>query len=213
MKTKQYSKKNLVSKRRTVRKKTFFYKLLLCLLSILLMIFSAWKVWNSDAVQMRFIYMWDYQQDIIEYSKKNNIDPFLIAAIIKNESNFNHRAVSSAGAVGLMQIMPETGAWIAKQMGLKEYQDSDLYTTKTNIRMGCWYVGELDHEFRHNLALVMIAYNAGRGKTREWMQQNNWDYDFNDLKAIPYADTREYVIKVLYDRDKYYLLYKDKLQQ
>lgn len=187
-------------------------RLLAVILAFCLLCFGGWKIWNSDAVQMRFVYMWDYQQDIITYSQKNNIDPFLVAAIIKNESNFKHKAVSGVGAVGLMQIMPETGRWIAEQMGLENYKDSDLYLTKTNIRMGCWYVGELDHEFKQNMTLVMIAYNAGRGQTREWMQENGWTYDFNDVQAIPYADTREYVAKVLHDRDKYYLLYKDKLK-
>lgn len=187
-------------------------RLLAVIITFCLLCFGGWKIWNSDAVQMRFVYMWDYQQDIITYSQKNNIDPFLVAAIIKNESNFKHKAVSGVGAVGLMQIMPETGRWIAEQMGLEKYKDSDLYLTKTNIRMGCWYVGELDHEFKQNMTLVMIAYNAGRGQTREWMQENGWTYDFNDVQAIPYADTREYVAKVLHDRDKYYLLYKDKLK-
>lgn len=177
------------------------------------LLFTGWRVWSSDAVQMRFVYMWDYQQDIITYSEKNNIDPFLVAAIIKNESNFDHKAVSEAGAVGLMQIMPETGRWIARQMGLETYEDSDLYLAKTNIRMGCWYLGELDHEFEHNLALLMIAYNAGRGQTRAWMQENGWDYNFNAVQAIPYPDTREYVAKVLQDRDKYYLLYQDRLKK
>lgn len=186
-------------------------RLLAVIIAFCLLCFGGWKIWNSDAVQMRFVYMWDYQQDIITYSQKNNIDPFLVAAIIKNESNFKHKAVSGVGAVGLMQIMPETGRWIAEQMGLENYKDSDLYITKTNIRMGCWYVGELDHEFKHNMMLLMIAYNAGRGQTRQWMQENGWTYDFNDAKAIPYPDTREYVTKVLQDRDKYYLLYKDKL--
>lgn len=187
-------------------------RLLAVIIAFCLLCFGGWKIWNSDAVQMRFVYMWDYQQDIITYSQKNNIDPFLVAAIIKNESNFKHKAVSGVGAVGLMQIMPETGRWIAEQMGLENYKDSDLYLTKTNIRMGCWYVSELDHEFKQNMTLVMIAYNAGRGQTREWMQENGWTYDFNDVQAIPYADTREYVAKVLHDRDKYYLLYKDKLK-
>ncbi len=179
---------------------------------ILAALWGCWRVWNSDAVQMRFVYMWDYQQDIVTYSRKNKVDPFLVAAIIKNESNFERRAVSGVGAVGLMQFMPETGRWIAKQMGLDAYKDADLYRTKTNIRMGCWYLGELEYEFRHNLALVAIAYNAGRGQTREWMQANGWDYDFNDLMAIPFPDTREYVAKVLKDRDRYYLLYRDKIR-
>ncbi|WP_418852720.1 lytic transglycosylase domain-containing protein [Phascolarctobacterium succinatutens] len=185
----------------------------LLLLGVLFVIgFGGWKIWSSDTVQMRFVYMWDYQQDIVTYSKKNNVDPFLVAAIIKNESNFKHDAVSKVGAVGLMQIMPETGRWIAEQMGLENYQDSDLYQTRKNIRMGCWYVGELEHEFQHNLVLLMVAYNAGRGQTHEWMQENGWDYNFNDIKSIPYSDTREYVAKVMQDRDKYYLLYKDKIK-
>ena len=185
----------------------------LLLLGVLLVIgFGVWKVWSSDTVQMRFVYMWDYQQDIVTYSKKNNVDPFLVAAIIKNESNFKHDAVSKVGAVGLMQIMPETGRWIAEQMGLENYQDSDLYQTRKNIRMGCWYVGELEHEFQHNLVLLMVAYNAGRGQTHEWMQENGWYYNFNDIKSIPYPDTREYGAKVMQDRDKYYLLYKDRIK-
>ena len=203
---------NKTRSRRGVRKRQP-RRWLLWLLVLAAIFFGGWKVWNSDAVQMRFVYMWDYQQDIITYSEKNNIDPFLVAAIIKNESNFKHQAVSGVGAVGLMQIMPETGRWIAEQMGLENYNDSDLYVTKTNIRMGCWYVGELDHEFKHNMMLLMIAYNAGRGQTRAWMQENGWTYDFNNAQAIPYPDTREYVTKVLQDRDKYYLLYKDKLKK
>lgn len=191
----------------------WFYKWLVALLlGLSVLLYSGWRFWNSDAVQMRFVYMWDYQQDIITYSEKNRIDPFLIAAIIKNESGFDHKAVSNVGAVGLMQIMPETGAWIAEQMGLEGYTDEQLYQSKTNIRMGCWYVGELEHEFKKNMVLLLIAYNAGRGQAKEWMEQNSWDYDFNSPEKIPYPDTREYVINVLRDRDRYYLLYKDKLK-
>ncbi len=199
-----------MKRKKTGRSRRKWLMLLVVLAAVL---FGGWRLWNTDAVQMRFVYMWDYQQDIITYSEKNNVDPFLIAAIIKNESNFKHKAVSGVGAVGLMQIMPDTGRWIAEQMGLADYKDSDLYQTRTNIRMGCWYVGELEHEFQHNLVLLMIAYNAGRGQTHDWMQENGWDYDFNDTKAIPYADTREYVTKVLQDRDKYYLLYKDRINK
>lgn len=182
--------------------------LAVCLTFMVCLGWGGYKIWTSDYVQMRLVYMWDYQQDIVTYSEKNKIDPFLVAAIIKNESNFNHKAVSHVGAIGLMQIMPDTGEWIAKQMGLPNYTKDSLYETQMNIRMGCWYLGELDAEFKHNLALIMIAYNAGRGQTKAWMQENGWDYNFNDPSKIPYPDTREYVQNVLRDRDKYYLLYK-----
>ena len=82
---------------------------------------AGMKIWSSEAVQTRFVYMWPYQNEILEYSSKNKIDPFLVAAVIKNESGFDTEAVSHAGAVGLMQIMPETGEWIAAQMGLDHF--------------------------------------------------------------------------------------------
>ena len=189
------------------------YSVLLMTVIVFLLGFGGWRVWSSDFVQMRFVYMWPYQQEILEYSDKNKIDPFLIAAIIKNESGFDQKAVSDAGAVGLMQIMPETGRWIAEQMGIDCYTDDALYLSRTNIRMGCWYVGELEHEFKENLTLIMIAYNAGRGQTKQWMQENNWDYNFNRIEEIPFPDTRVYVNKVLQDRDKYYLYYKDKINK
>ena len=189
-------------------KKVLVTLVLLCGLAL-----GGWKAWNTDFVQMRYVYMWDYQQDIITYSQKNSIDPFLVAAIIKNESNFNNKAVSPVGAVGLMQIMPETGQWIARQMGIKDYKTEDLFTSRTNIRMGCWYVGELYEEFHGNMALVMMAYNAGRGQTAAWMEENHWDYNFNQIEKIPYAETRGYVQRVLSDRDRYYLLYKDKVKK
>lgn len=195
-------------KKKNNNRKIWFVLILLCSVALL-----GWKIWTSDAVQMRFVYMWKYQNDILEYSEKNKIDPFLVAAVIKNESNFDRQAVSKAGAVGLMQIMPETGIWIAEQMGIEKFDPQDLYRTDANIRLGCWYLGELEYEFQRNWVLMMIAYNAGRGNTKAWMQENNWDYDFNRIEDIPYSDTREYVKKVLYDRDEYYKLYRDRVKK
>lgn len=160
---------------------------------------------------MRFVYMWPYQNEIVTYANKNNIDPFLVAAVIKNESGFKPGAVSPVGAIGMMQIMPETGEWIARQMGLSSYRMQQLYDPKTNIRMGCWYLSELKYEFRGNMVLQMLAYNAGRGNTHLWMSANGWDYEFGKIADIPYEESRGYVASVLHDRDEYYRLYKDKV--
>ncbi len=180
---------------------------------VVLLLWAGWAIWHTDAVQMRFVYMWPYQQTIVEYSERNQVDPFLIAAIIKNESNFQQQAVSEVGAIGLMQIMPVTGAWIAQEMGMEDYQEEYLYRTKTNIRMGCWYLGELQYEFRNNPTLMITAYNAGRGQTRHWMEEYGWDYSFQDVEAIPFADTREYVSRVLQDRNNYYRLYCNEIKR
>lgn len=154
-----------------------------------------------------------YQNEIVTYARRNDIDPFLVAAVIKNESEFKPGAVSPVGAIGMMQIMPETGEWIAKQMGLNRYDVDSLYNPGVNIRMGCWYLSELKYEFKDNLLLMMMAYNAGRGNTHGWMNANGWDYTFGDVKQIPYPESRNYVASVLYDRDEYYRLYKDKVEK
>lgn len=180
-------------------------------LAFALLAAGIYRFWTSDAVQMRFVYMWDYQQDIIDASRINGLDPFLVAAVIKNESNFRHDAVSAAGAIGLMQIMPETGRFIASRLDF-HYRDDDLYVAKNNIRMGCWYLAQLDMEFKHNLVLVLMAYNAGRGVVSDWLEKKGWNYAFNEPENIPYEATRSYVTAVLEDRDKYYLLYKDKVR-
>ncbi|MDD4085376.1 MAG: lytic transglycosylase domain-containing protein [Acidaminococcaceae bacterium] len=179
--------------------------LLVCIL------FAVWQVWRSDAVQMRFVYLWPYQEEIIEYSRKNKLDPFLVAAVVKNESRFRIEAKSKPGAMGLMQIMPETGEWIAREMGFSDFSTERLLEAETNIRMGCWYLSELEHEFGTNRVLMLSAYNAGRGVTRRWMEDFRWSPDFGNIEAIPYSDTREYVKNVLYDRGQYYKLYKNRL--
>ena len=192
-------------RRKKKSRRCFYWALFVCL------VFAAWQIWRSDEVQMRFVYLWPYQEEIIEYSKKNNLDPFLVAAVIKNESGFRIEAKSKPGAVGLMQIMPDTGKWIANEMGIQNFQMAKLAEAETNIRMGCWYLSELEYEFGHNRVLMLTAYNAGRGNTRNWMEEFNWDADFGSIEAIPYVDTREYVRKVLYDRGQYYKLYKNRI--
>jgi len=201
-------KKNSEWKKASSRRMWLYVLLLLVVLSL-----AGWRLWRSDAVQMRFVYMWPYQNEIVTYARRNKIDPFLVAAVIKNESEFRPGAVSPVGAVGMMQIMPETGEWIAGQMGLADYSVDSLYNPGINIRMGCWYLSELKFEFRDNLLLMMMAYNAGRGNTHGWMNANAWDYTFGEIGKIPYPESRNYVASVLHDRDEYYRLYKDKIEE
>ena len=200
-------KANNSEQKASSRRMWLYVLLLLAVLSL-----AGWRLWRSDAVQMRFVYMWPYQSEIVTYARRNQIDPFLVAAVIKNESEFKPGAVSPVGAIGMMQIMPETGEWIAKQMGLEGYSIDSLYNPGINIRMGCWYLSELKYEFKDNLLLMMMAYNAGRGNTHGWMSANGWDYTFGEINRIPYPESRNYVASVLHDRDEYYRLYKDKVE-
>ena len=201
-------RKKANAEQRASSRRMWIYVLLL----LVVLTFAGWRLWRSDAVQMRFVYMWPYQNEIVTYARRNNMDPFLVAAVIKNESEFKPGAVSPVGAIGMMQIMPETGEWIAGQMGMKDYSIHSLYNPGINIRMGCWYLSELKYEFKDNLLLMLMAYNAGRGNTHGWMAATGWDYTFGEMKDIPYTESRNYVASVLHDRDEYYRLYKDKVE-
>ena len=84
-----------------------------------------------------------------------------------------------------------------------------LILPELNIKFGCWYLKELEEEFSSNEILMLAAYNAGRGTVKNWMKEYGWGFDFGDISAIPFDDTRNYVRKVLNDRDSYEHLYKN----
>jgi len=179
------------------RKKFFLWVLLL-------IVFAA--IVNSK-VFWRFFYPFPHKEIIIAESAGYNIDPYLVAAVIKTESNFSSEAESRMGARGIMQIMPETGAWAAEQMGLKGFDTDDLYQTETNIRIGCWYLNNLNKEFNGNKILVIAAYNGGRGNVREWLQKEQWTGEHANIDQIPFSETREYVRKVMKNYEWYRYLY------
>lgn len=166
---------------------------------------------SVPAVQKKFLYPFPYRATLENYSARWQVDKFLAVAVMKVESNFSECACSQSGAVGLMQIMPETAAWIAYQLGEKPEEIADdlkhLRNPDTNIRYGTWYLAELEAEFKGNDVLALAAYNAGRGNVHEWMEKNHWGEDFSDVDKIPYAETRDYVKRVLLCRERYAKLY------
>jgi len=144
---------------------------------------------------------------VYESAHKYNVDPYLVFAIIRAESKYQTGAISPVGAKGLMQIMPETGSWIASQQGIKDFKIDDLHDPETNISFGCWYISNLTEEFNGNIPLVVAAYNAGRGTVREWILNAKWDGDLQKLKDIPFEETRKYVINVLKNYEAYKAIY------
>ncbi|MEG2881464.1 MAG: lytic transglycosylase domain-containing protein [Christensenella sp.] len=153
-------------------------------------------------------YNLEYKDLIEQYSAKYNIDPYFTAAVIHTESGFDAEAVSEAGAIGLMQIMPETGEWIAGKLGNAEFKTQDLHDPSTNIEMGCWYLQFLSERFDNNLPVMMAAYNAGHNKVREWLEDAKYSQDGKTLTEIPYEQTENYVKKVTKAYEKYKEFYE-----
>jgi Soluble lytic murein transglycosylase and related regulatory proteins (some contain LysM/invasin domains) len=139
-----------------------------------------------------------------------NVDPYLVFAIIRAESKFQNTAESPVGAKGLMQIMPETAQWIAKQLNVDSFKDDDLHKPEVNIRFGCWYIRDLNNEFEGNIPLQVAAYNAGRGKVTQWIQEGKWDGDPKNIEGIPFPETKQYVKNVLGNYKAYKAIYQNK---
>ena len=178
-------------------------------LFIFLVSLSAFFVLQFEPVQRKYFYVYPYHDTVMKYAEVYHVDSNLTAAVIKSESKFKHTARSHRGAVGLMQLMPDTAEWIAGQMGDKNYSVESLHEPDRNIRYGTWYLAELEKEFKGNDVLALAAYNAGRGNVKSWMEENDWNYEFHDIDAIPFKETRDYVRQVIGDRKKYRELYPE----
>ncbi|OAT81069.1 lytic transglycosylase [Desulfotomaculum copahuensis] len=156
----------------------------------------------------RLFYPFPYRQTVIEESRANKLDPFLVAAVIKTESNFNPRATSPRGARGIMQLMPETGRWAAEKTGLTGFHPDLLYDPQVNIHLGTWYLAGLFREFNGDNVLALAAYNGGRGNVEKWLAQQHWTGNENNLDQIPFPETRDFVRKVLWNYKVYRYLYQ-----
>lgn len=148
-----------------------------------------------------------YLGTIESFPNNQGIDSRLVTAVIREESAYNPLAVSSAGALGLMQVMPQTGQKIATQLGQPTFIRERLFEPCYNIRLGSTYLRQLGAKFGNNLVYVIAAYNAGPDAVAKWIQQfGNKDRD-EFIESIPYTETRNYVKKVLRSYGEYKRIY------
>lgn len=153
----------------------------------------------------KLLYPLKYDEYVFKYSSRNNIDPYLVFAIMKAESSFNPDATSIKNARGLMQITDRTGSWGAEKLKIENFTIEHLYNPETNIAIGCWYLNWLMKEFNGDMDLVIAAYNGGSGKVNEWLRNKEYSYSGESLDRIPYRETDIYLKRV----KNYYLSYKE----
>lgn len=163
---------------------------------------------NSATWIMRALFPVYHRDLIFKYSKEYRVDPYLVAAVIKAESKFYHKAQSRKDARGLMQISPVTGMWAADMLGIEDYSPEKLFEPQINIMIGCWYIHILEKEFGGDLGNVIAAYNGGSGNVRKWLADERYSRDGRSLDYIPFRETREYVEKVIYNYRIYSNLYR-----
>lgn len=143
-----------------------------------------------------------YESLVRTTAAEYDLDPALLAAVIASESGFDADAVSSAGAVGLMQILPSTGTSIANRRGLDGFDPATLSEPAVNLDLGAWYLRDLIDKYRdhpQSLDLALAAYNAGQGNVDAWVDAT----PEGEAVVIPFPETRAYVEKVARLEDVY----------
>ncbi len=144
---------------------------------------------------------------IQELAKTYDLDPYLILALMREESLFKSSAVSRSGARGLMQIMPATGRGIAKNLKVDWPGDDILFDPETNVRFGVFYLSYLNKRFDGNVVYMLSGYNAGPNATHKWVLRDGGDPLDEFVAKIPYGETHHYVTRVLKSYWIYTLLY------
>lgn len=153
---------------------------------------------------------WDL---IRSHAQQAGLDPFLVAALVRQESHFSAASVSQAGAVGLMQLMPSTAAQVALKEGLPAMSPADLKDPQTNLRLGVRHLAELAAKWRYDWARVLAGYNAGPEAVRKWAARRPSAETDEFVESITFPETKDYVKKVLFNWSRYRELYSGSLEE
>lgn len=198
-----YEERNQRREKRKRRNMLIICALCVALLTIIFLYYT------TDFLEWAKIrnYPMKYKETIDAMSDEYMLDPALVCAVIYTESGFDSGAVSVDGARGLMQIMPDTGAWIASKLGDVTYGADRLFEPELNIRYGCWFLNYLFTRFAGDGHKALAAYNAGQGSVDKWLKRPECSSDGVTLMHIPSRETRHYVKKVRAAHDIYLEIY------
>jgi soluble lytic murein transglycosylase len=151
----------------------------------------------------RILFPEPYWQTIKAESAKNHLDPYLVASLIRQESEFNPSVVSYANAYGLMQLLPSVGKAMAREEGMSNFQTFQLLDPATNIRLGTRYLREGLNKFGGVTEYALAAYNAGDNRVEEWQAAGPYQGIDEFVESIPFTQTREYVQSILRNIETY----------
>jgi soluble lytic murein transglycosylase len=154
---------------------------------------SYWRVLFPEA-------WWD---TIKAESAKNNLDPYLVASLIRQESEFNPSAISRANAYGLMQLLPSSGKALAREEGISHFETFQLLDPVTNIRLGTRYLRKTLDRFGGVKEYALAAYNAGDDRVFDWQAAGPYQGIDEFVESIPFTETREYVEAILRNEEMY----------
>ncbi|HKT25122.1 MAG TPA: transglycosylase SLT domain-containing protein [Terriglobales bacterium] len=153
-----------------------------------------------------------YWNDLKRYSNANGLDPYLVASLIRQESEFNAQAVSRANAWGLMQLLPPVGKQLAKEVRMRHFNQDQLTDPAVNLQLGTRYFKHMVDSFGGQVEYALAAYNAGADRVKAWQAQGPYRDIHEFVESIPFSETREYVQAIMRNATVYRLLYSDGVQ-
>ena len=189
------------------RRRTRLYKAIgIAVLVLALVGLGTAVLMDRLAERTGMVYPMEYTELIRSRAAAEGLEPAYVAAVILAESSYDPQAVSSVNAQGLMQIMPETGEWIAGKFD-ETYVEGCLFDPETNIRYGCWYLGYLLRRYDGDKTCSTAAYHSGQGTVDGWLKNPEYSTDGRTLNIIGGPRANTYVGRVLEYYEKYTQLY------
>ncbi len=171
---------------------------------------KQWRSLRESPDYWQALFPFPYQEKIFSWAQKRNLNPFLVTALIRQESRFEKDIRSPVGATGLMQVMPATAEWIAPQINLKKYSLTDV---NDNLNLGTWYFDHTHDTYNNNSALAVASYNAGPGNVAKWLKEFQGNDPDRFVENIPFAETKGYVESVFGNYWNYLRIYDPEIAQ
>ena len=188
--------------------KVFKKTVITCIILVILILLGCFFLNHGYEYFMKRAYPVAYTETVAKEATANHLEPAFVYSVMKTESNFNADAKSHAGAIGLMQLTPDTFEWLQTKLKSDiKYTTEDLNKPEINIRYGCKFLSFLLEKYSRKRT-ALSAYNAGIGTVNSWLKDPNISQDGAMLDSIPYEETRKYVDAVLKNYDEYSKLYQ-----
>lgn len=173
---------------------------------------AEYQALNKQITYWQARYPFPYLKEIEQWSEKRQLNPLLVTALIRQESRFETKVRSTAGATGLMQVMPDTAKWIAPQIKF-DTKKIDLQNPNNNIMLGTWYLDHTHQQYGNNSLLAIASYNAGPGNVNKWLPILPKEDPDEFVESIPFDETKNYVRQVFGNYWNYLRLYNPEISQ
>ena len=165
------------------------------------------RIDSAPAEFWKLAFPMPYREDLERFARQNNLDPFLVAGLARQESEFNPKAVSVSSARGLTQIMPSTGRELSRRLRIRPYSTARLFQPQVNLQLGAYYLRSVADSVDGRWEAALAAYNAGLSRAKDWSTWGEFREAAEFVETVPFTQTREYIQIVLRNADIYRQLY------